>query len=209
MSDDKKKDQDKLRFDTKRHDEKVEKRKTDEFEAIQKKNIAIIGDKWKLFKIRLKSKARTSQDVIKMLHKFMADIDPLLWQAPENFRNTTIELFEDKIAQIVATSCGRVGSIHQFLPEGIDKTPETVPFNSREELEAIPWVKAFMEKPDFIGFCTDRNRLVAVYEAGKTNTNDLPIVGSMIVPKKIRKQFKYPLLAEFGKMLGEKIAESN
>ncbi len=199
----------KLKFNAARHDEKIEKQKLNDLEAIQKRNIAIIGDRWKLLKVRMKSKPRTSQEIIKMLHKFMADIDPLLWQAPENFRNTTIELFEDKIAQIVATSCGRVGSIHQFLPDGYEKTPETVPFNSKEELEAIPWVKAFMQQEGFLGFATDRNRLVAVYEAGKWSNQDLPIVGSMIIPKRIRKQFKYPLLAEFGKLLGEKIAESN
>lgn len=213
MSEDKKKkkrEQDKLRFDTTRHDERIEKQKTSDLEREQRKYIAIIGEKYKMWKRRLISKERTQQEVIAEIHKFMKDISVILWKAPDSYRETTLEIFEDNLARIIATSCGRIGSIHQFVPDGMtDVIPQTVQFNSKKELEAIPFVKAFSDKPDFIGFCTDRNRLIAIYEAGKTNMNDLPIVGSVIIPKKIRKQFKYPLLAELAKAINEKINKSN
>lgn len=212
MSDDKKKkkqEQDKLRFDTKRHDDKVERRKLDDHEREQKRYMMVIGDKFKVWKRRLCSKSRNQQEVIHEIHKFMKQISVLLWKCPDSYRETTLEIIEDDLAKVVATSCGRIGSVHQFLPEGFDAIPQTVQFNSKEEFEAIPWVKSFSDKKDFIGFCTDRNRIVAIYEGGKTGANDLPVVGSVIIPKKLRKQFNYPLLTELAKAINEKINKSN
>lgn len=194
-----------LKWKKDKHDQRLAQVKLDEHQLIQRKAMSQVGTMWEGFKRKLKAKSRTQQEVIAELHKFMAQVDTLLMKCPETYRATTMELFEDNLARIVATSCGRHGSIHQFLNEG-EFIPQTRQFNTKEELESIQWVKAFMKRPGFVGFATDRNRLVAVYERG---INDLPIVGTVIIPKKIRKEFKYPLLQELADAISKSIGESN
>lgn len=195
-----------LKWSKKKQDARLAQVKLDEHQLIQRKAMSQVGTMWEGFKRKLKAKSRTQQEVIAELHKFMGQVDTLLMKCPETYRATTMELFEDNLARIVATSCGRHGSIHQYIGVGEEFIPQTRQFNTKEELESIPWVKAFMKRPGFVGFATDRNRLLAVYERG---IKELPIVGTVIIPKKIRKDFKYPLLQELADAISKSIGESN
>lgn len=199
---------DKIKWDSKKHDDKLAKRKENELEQQQRRYMKIIGEKYKAWKMKIRAKSRSQTELIMEIHRFQTSIDEQLWKCPESYRNTTLEIIEDILARVVATSGGRYGSIHQFVPEGLDAIPATVQFNTPEELEAIPFVKAFMDQNEFLGFCTDRNRLVAVY-GSKSGRNEMPIVGSVIIPKKIRKKFKYPLLTELAQAISEKINHNN
>lgn len=193
-----------LKWSKKRQDERLAQQKLDEHQLIQRKAMSQVGTMWEGFKRKLKAKPRSQPEVIAELHKFMAQVDTLLMKCPETYRATTMELFEDNLARIVATSCGRHGSIHQFLPPEGEFIPQTRQFNTKEELEAIPWVKEFMTRPGFVGFATDRNQLMALY--GK-EINELPVVGSVIIPQKLRKKFKYPTVQEFADAISKGIGE--
>jgi hypothetical protein len=197
----------KLAFDVKKHDANVEDRAKSEVDIKQNLAFAECGKKWKLFKERLTSRAkgRSLENVISEMHRFMGSIQEPLKRCSPEARELTQELFEDAMTRCIATNGGQVGSIRQFVPEGaVAEVGETYQFKDKAELEAIPFVQRFMVQTGFIGFCLDGNRLIALYAAGSTGINDMPVVGSVVLPR--RKTFNYPSLDDISRKVAKKIA---
>lgn len=206
----KKKEQDKVKWDTRKHDERVAREKEKDEVGRQKVAMQKCYILWNDFKGRMVAKKRTPEEVMEEMHKVMSNITGHLDKCSEAYRDMTLDLFADGISKAIATDFGKHGSIHQFVPDGALTTPQTIQFDTQDELESIPWVAAFKVQEGFIGFCLDLNRLLALY-LGANVMSDLPIVGSIILPKNKREKMgiKYPLLSTLVREYEQKMFAKN
>lgn len=202
----------KLAFDQKKHDQQLEKFEAEQLTDKQNEAFAQCRMKWKNFSDRIKAlgakKKVTPQVILQEMHKLIAQIQPYLKVMSDQARDMTLQMLEDAQAKVIATDGGVVGSVRQFVPEGVDKIPDTFQFTTREELESIPFIRAFSSQDGFIGFALDWNRLIALYEK-QNQQNDMPIVGTIIIPRSLRRQKWYPTLEHIAQEMEKELAKKN
>lgn len=180
----------KLNFSTDRHDAKVEASKQSE-EQLRlrpqqrriKKKAYDIYQRWVK---KVKSKARTPQEVIQATYQLQTQLGELSNAAKEcgleEWMQFTLQIVEDKIASLVATGISAKNEIVMWIPENptmldadnaeivrqqLQRDARPVQFRTLDELNAIPFVAAVRGKQGFVGLVLHGKGLVAVFNDGE------------------------------------------
>jgi len=181
----------KLNFSADKHDAKVEEAKlSDEQRRLKprqrqiKKKMYDIYQRWTK---RVKSKARTPQEIVQATYQLQTLLGELAGEAKkcglEDYHNFTMQICEDKIASLISTGIVSKNEIVMWVPEHptmldddndrivreqLQRDVKPIQFRTLEELRDIPFVKAIISKDRFAGLCLHGKGLVAVFKDGET-----------------------------------------
>jgi hypothetical protein len=178
----------KLNFNTSKHDAKVEQAVSKEEQQKQERDAKrvkkLIHTAYTQWVKKLKSKPRTPKDILEATYQLQAllgSYDKACKNVGlEDFHKFTMEIVEDKLAQIVATDIVANNQITMFVPdhptmldddndrivrEQLQRDAKPVTFRTLDELKAIPFVKAVIQKSGFVGLCLHSNGLVGVFRS--------------------------------------------
>lgn len=174
-----------IRWNKKRHEEKIQTILTEEQKQKGQKLVAEIFAKWK--KKLTRNKAGLPRDeMMKQLYKLRDDvIDEIkkhkVFLKDKTWSDFTINLIDDIIARWIAGGhkVGATNEIHQYIPHYMDEEAKTkvfegdrpkaqsFPFKTMVDLCAIPFVASYEQKPGFLFFLQDFPWLAAAFDDGE------------------------------------------
>lgn len=174
-----------LRFDTAKHDAKVNAYEAEKRKAKALRTAGLIWEQWK--STVKKSKLMTTAGLADAVLELRSSIDKKFREDKDlhDWLGFTLKLLDEKLGVLTTLNITEENRILRYVPklDGLnvesplpahygkpeETKPETTVFRTEENLRAIPFVKAIIEQPGFVGFVLDATILVAMFEDGEIN----------------------------------------
>ena len=155
-----------LKWNKKKHDENLRKE-----EALKQRHrvLKIAGDIYGRWKRSLCSKPRTQKEILTGLYELRDAVGKAVdKEGLSDWRDFTMNIISDKIAQLVTAQIAETNRITEYIPKFSACKPHEAEFRGRDEFEEIPFIKNFTKAEGFVGFARQFPEVYALYDDGET-----------------------------------------
>lgn len=165
--------QDKLKFDSKRHDNRVTTSNEEQNRAKVMKIVRTEYDTWKR-SFRKKEGMPVEEVKDKLLELRTMVSKHVVKEGLAEWVDFSTKLIDEKLAEIDTVLISHRNKITRYNPNltaqaALDTSwTDAQQFQTEQEFHEIPWVKSVMEKPGFFGFVLDGSKVLAMFEDGES-----------------------------------------